>query len=81
VHIQDSQGAAILTFAPAKAYQSLAFSSPQLVTDETCTVYSGGSSSGEAIDGLVQNGVYVPGIEYTIFTVANVVTTIGGRMR
>lgn len=81
VHIQDSQGAAILTFAPNKAHQSLAFSSPQLVAGETYTVYLGGSSSGEAVDGLVQNGVYLPGMEYTTFTVESIVTIIGGRMR
>jgi len=81
VHIQDSQGNAILTFAPDKQYQSLAFSSPDLVTGETYTVYNGGSTSGEAIDGLVRGGVYMPGSAYTSFTVESNVTMIGGRMR
>jgi hypothetical protein len=80
-HIQDSQGNDILTFAPAKQYQSLSFSSPALVTGETYTVFSGGSFSGVATDGLVQDGVYSPGAEYTSFTVENVVTMIGSRGR
>jgi hypothetical protein len=81
IHIQDSQGNAILTFAPTKDYQSLAFSSAALVTGETYTVYSGGSSSGAVTDGLVEGGVYTPGTEYTAFTVESVVTQIGARMR
>ena len=80
IHIQDSAGNAILTFAPTKEYQSLAFSSPALVTGETYTVYSGGSSNGTATDGLVAGG-YTPGTEYTTFTVAGGVTMIGGRVR
>ncbi len=80
-HIQDSQGNDILTFAPTKQYQSIAFSSPGLVTEETYTVFNGGSSSGAATDGLYQGGVYAPGAEYTSFTVGSAVTIIGSRMR
>lgn len=81
IHIQDSAGNAILTFAPAKEYQSIAFSSPALVTGESYTVYSGGSSTGVATDGLIEGGVYTPGAEYTTFTAASGVTQIGGRVR
>lgn len=81
IHIQDSAGNAILTFAPTKDYQSLAFSSPALVTGETYTVYSGGSSSGTVTDGLVEGGVYTPGTEYTTFTVESVVTQVGAAAR
>ena len=38
VHIQDSAGADILTFAPSKAYQSIAISSPDLAEGATYTV-------------------------------------------
>lgn len=81
VHIQDSQGNDILTFAPAKQYQSIAYSSPALVTGETYTVFNGGRSSGAATDGLYQGSVYTPGAEYTSFTVESAVTMIGNRMR
>lgn len=77
VHIQDSQGNDILTFSPSKQYQSIAFSSPTLVTGETYTVFNGGSSSGVATDSLYQGGVYTPGVEAISFTVEGVVTMIG----
>jgi hypothetical protein len=81
VHIQDSQGNAILTFAPAKQHQSLTFSSPELTTGDIYTVFSGGASSGAATDGLIQDGVYTPGVEYTTFTVESVVTMVGAFAR
>ena len=80
VHIQDSAGNALLTFAPAKSYQSLAFSSPQLTTGATYKVYVGGSAGGPAIDG-VYSGAYTPGQQYTSFTVTSTVTKIGGGTR
>ncbi len=83
VHIQDSTGKNILTFAPTKLYQSIAFTAPELTNGETYTVSIGGSSTGTATDGLYQNGTYTPGSEYTRFTIADVVTKIGdtGRNR
>ncbi len=77
VHIQSSAGEEILTFAPAKEYQSLAFTSPELVNGETYTVFLGGSATGTATDGLYPEGSYTPGTEYTSFTVSSIVTTIG----
>lgn len=77
VHIQDSAGEEILTFAPSKAYQSIVFSSPELVTGETYTVYTGGSASSASSSGLVQDGSYSAGSQYTSFTISSVVTGIG----
>ena len=81
IHIQNSAGEDVLTFAPANDYQSVAFSSPQLVNGETYTVYTGGSSTGAVTDGLYQGGTYTPGTQFTTFTVSSVVTTagMGGR--
>jgi hypothetical protein len=86
VNIKNSAGEDILTFAATKQYQSLAFSSPELVSGETYTVSYGGSSSGSLVDGLFQDGNYSGGTELTSFTVSGVVTMIGsggggGRMR
>jgi len=77
VHIQNSAGDEILTFEPAKEYQSLAFAAPDLVNGETYYVFLGGSSTGTVTDGLYQGGSYTPGVEYTSFTVSSVVTRIG----
>ncbi len=81
INIQNSAGESILTFAPSKAYQSFAFSSPQLVTGETYRVFIGGISDGTATDGVYTNGTYAAGTEYTSFTVTNVVTQIGESRR
>ncbi len=83
VHIQNSAGETVLTFAPNKAYQSLAFSSPALVQGETYTVYVGGSATGTVQDGVYTDGSYAPGTEYASFTVSGVTTQVGsgGGMR
>ena len=56
VHLQTSAGEALLTFAPTKAYESLAVSSPDLVNGATYEVYVGGSVTSESKDGLYQPG-------------------------
>jgi hypothetical protein len=76
-HIQNSAGKDILTFAPTKSYQSVAFSSPKLVNGETYTIYLGGSSTGTATDGLYQGGTYTPGTQSESFTISSVVTQVG----
>lgn len=84
VHIQDSTGKEVLTFAPTKSYQSIAFSSPALVQGETYTIYTSGSSSGTSADSLYEGGTYTPGTQYTSFTPASTVTLVGsggGRNR
>jgi hypothetical protein len=77
VHIQNSAGDDVLTFAPTKEYQSIAFSSPELVNGATYDVYIGGSSTGAVKDGLYRDGTYTPGTPYTTFTISGVATTIG----
>jgi hypothetical protein len=77
VHIQNSAGEDVLTFAPTKNYQSLAFSSPELLDGETYTIYVDGSSNGTSLDGLYQDGAYTPGTEFDSFKVSNTVTTVG----
>jgi hypothetical protein len=76
VSIQNSSGQGILTFAPAKTYQSIAFSSPELLRGSTYNIYFGGSATGTVSDGLYQNGTYTGGTQYTSFTVSSVVTTL-----
>ncbi|HSQ92975.1 MAG TPA: dockerin type 1, partial [Methanoregula sp.] len=77
VHVEAEDGEAILSFVPAKAYQSVVLSSPQLKNGVTYTVYSGGSSTGTATDGLYPGGVYTAGIPVTSFTVSGICTTAG----
>jgi spore coat protein CotH len=77
IHIESSSGEDILTFAPAKTYQSVVFSSPVLKKGEKYSVYSGGSSTGTAVDGVYPGDTYSGGTRYTDFTISSIVTTIG----
>ncbi|MBP1929855.1 hypothetical protein J2741_002451 [Methanolinea mesophila] len=77
VHIGTAGGADVLTFAPAKTYQSVVFSSPLLTRGAGYVVYSGGSSTGSATDGVYSGGAYTPGTEIANFTISGTVTSIG----
>ncbi|MHC1782570.1 MAG: carbohydrate-binding domain-containing protein [Anaerolineaceae bacterium] len=77
VNIQNQAGESILTFAPAKEYQSIAFSSPSLVQGETYTVFTGGQTTATALDGLFQDGTYSSGSQAVAFNISGMVTTVG----
>jgi hypothetical protein len=77
VHIQDESGADVLTFAPTKDFQSLAFSSVDLAQGGAYTVYTGGSATGTVNDSLIQDGAYTPGSQAASFTVSGSVTQVG----
>ena len=80
VHIASENGDAVLTFLPTKAYQSVVLSSPDLVQGATYTVYTGGSATGTAVDGLITGGTTTTGTPSTEFTVTSV-TTFAGSYR
>jgi hypothetical protein len=80
-HLRGSDGAALLTFEPAKPYQSIAFSSAELADGATYDVYLGGSSSGAAVDGLNTGGAYTPGALAGSFTTSGITTQIGRGRR
>jgi hypothetical protein len=75
-HVQSGDGGEVVSFAPPKAYSSVAFSSPKLINGTAYDVYSGGSSSGEAKDGLHEGGTYSPGTKYVSFTPSSVTTAV-----
>lgn len=78
VTVCDSDGAEVLSFAPLKSFNSVIFSSPDLIRGETYTIYTGGSSDAENICGFYTVGGYKSdGIETESFTVEDVNTFIG----
>ncbi|WP_080239568.1 carbohydrate-binding domain-containing protein [Spirosoma rigui] len=79
VRIQASDGKNILTFKPTKRYQSIAFSSPELINGSAYEVYLGGSTTGTPTDGLYADGTYTAGIKASAFTVSSVVTKVNTR--
>ncbi|MCX7714874.1 MAG: carbohydrate-binding domain-containing protein [Clostridia bacterium] len=77
VHIEGG-GENILTFAPAKQYQTLILCSPKLKNGSSYSVYTGGNVSGTPTDTIYpDNSVYTDGTKYADFTVSSIVTTIG----
>lgn len=77
IHLQDSVGNDVLTFTPSKQFQSLVFTSADLVTGATYDLYIGGSSDGILTDGYYQGGTYDGGTLFTSLTITSVVTQYG----
>jgi hypothetical protein len=74
IHIETVSGEDVLTFVPAKEYQSVVFSSPELQEGESYVVYTGGSSTGASVDGLIADGEYAAGTQVANFTIESIVT-------
>jgi hypothetical protein len=58
VHIENEDGEELLTFLPTKQYQSVVFSSNELKNGSNYLIYTGGRSTGNAVDGLYSDGTY-----------------------
>lgn len=76
VRVQDSKGTNIVTFAPAKNYQNVVISSPDLTKDASYVIYSGGTSTGKAVDGLYTGGTYSGGTKFVTFQSTSNVTWV-----
>ncbi|MDR6552431.1 carbohydrate-binding domain-containing protein [Paenibacillus qinlingensis] len=74
VHLEDSAGNAIITFAPAKNYQSVFVSSPNLKQDVSYTLSTGGTSTGTAAKGLYDGGTYQGGTKVVDFKTSTMIT-------
>ncbi|MEN8904994.1 MAG: carbohydrate-binding domain-containing protein [Clostridiales bacterium] len=81
VHIESDKGEEILTFKPAKDYQSIVLCSPKLKDGSSYFIYSGGTYKGEEKDGLYSEGAYTKGTKTEEFTVSNIVTQLGSQGR
>jgi hypothetical protein len=56
-------------------------SAPELASGATYTLYSGGGATGSVTDEFYQAGDYASGAEYASFTLPELVTQIGSRVR
>ncbi len=74
VHVEDSEGNTVATFAPAKEFQAIFISSPDLVVGSSYTLSSGGSSTAEETNGLYADGGYEGGTKVLDFTLEEQVT-------
>jgi hypothetical protein len=75
-HIQDASANNILTFQPARTYYSIIFSSAALQSGLSCSIYTGGTSSGTNLDGLYSGGTYSGGTLRKTFTISSKITSV-----
>jgi hypothetical protein len=74
LHLEDSKGNTVPTFAPEKDYQAVFISSPKLEKDGTYTLYSDGKATGSDANGLYKDGDYSGGTKVVEFKIADSVT-------
>ena len=61
LHIENSSGEDVLTFESPKAFSCIVFTSSELSSNETYTIYSGGSHTGTVTDRIYSGGSYSSG--------------------
>lgn len=76
VHVQNAAGEDVLTFRPAKRYQTVVLSSPLLAKASGYSLYVGGSSTGTERDGLFTGGTYYGGTKKATFDVSSALTVV-----
>lgn len=74
IHLKDSDGNTMITFSPEKDYQSVMMSSPTITIGTSYTLFSGGTATGNEINGLYTDVTYQNGSEIIEFTPAETVT-------
>jgi hypothetical protein len=75
LHLEDNVGNPMFTFQPAKQFQTIVFSSPELSTG-SYKLLVGGSSSGTATDGLYEGGTYSGGTLTSTFSISAITTVV-----
>ncbi|POH61387.1 hypothetical protein C3B59_12085 [Cryobacterium zongtaii] len=79
VQLVDSAGDVVVAYQSAKDFQSVVFSSDELVAGETYSVYLGGTVSGEIAPGVHSDGEYASAVNTTTVTAGEAATgTMGG---
>ncbi|MBD0384202.1 hypothetical protein [Paenibacillus sedimenti] len=74
VSLKDSNDNTIATFAPIKPYQNVVISSPKLKKDASYTLYTGGTSTGNATDGFYHGGANQGGAKLISFQITDMIT-------
>lgn len=78
IHVENSAGETIFNFSPTKEIQSIVFSTPELQTGGSYSIYVGGELSGTSSNSLLTDVTYSGGSEYTSFSITDTVTQVGG---
>jgi hypothetical protein len=75
-HVEDTAGTSLVTFAPARNYSCILFSSADITAGTTYRVYTGGTCTGTVQDGLYNGGTYSGGTLRATFTSTSMVQTV-----
>lgn len=76
VHLQTTLGANIATFKPSKSFKTILISSATVNSNGTFQLYTGGTATGDVLNGLYNLVNYVGGSLQATFTVTSSVTTV-----
>ena len=77
-NISDSDGNGIITYSPAKKYNSVVVCSPDIENGKTYSVSTEGKTTGTNNgNGLYADGKYSDGTEFSTVTVSSIVSSIG----
>jgi len=77
LNLSDADGNTIVSFAPSKDYQTVVISTPDLKSNTTYALSSGGTAAGDAADGYYGSQTYTNGTKLYDITVEGSVTTGG----
>ncbi len=77
VNITSKSGEEIDTFVAENSFSTVFYSSPELVDGETYTINTGGTHSGQLVDGAYQDGTYTAGTTLGEFTTDSINTSYG----
>jgi hypothetical protein len=75
-HIQDAAGKDLVTYKPVRTIYYVVFSSPDLQSGSTYSVYTGGSYSGTSTGGIYTGGSYSGGTLKKSFVISAKVTNV-----
>lgn len=74
VYVENSDGQQIIALEPEKEFQTVVISSPELKTDKTYKLRSGGVITGERLDGVYEEAIYKEGELSVDFSLSTVMT-------
>ena len=70
ISIKNSSGDNVVTYQPAKDYQTIVISTKELITGDTYSIVSGGTANTEPQNGLFDTGSETTGTELGSFTLS-----------
>lgn len=77
-NIQDDSGNTLATFKPERNYSAIIFSSAEITSGKTLKIYTGGTATGIASNGLYTDGTYSGGNLRKSISISSTITSVTG---